>query len=198
MKLTRSIRAALWLIEHVVGEPYGEAITGDLLEAVQAGRSTGWFWRQTLSALVWMPVARIRTHAVFFLFCLLWGGLYPGWWLLTTKWLLIHPAVGAVFEHAPYGTSLGMLVTVFPAASFLCTGFVVCLFHQRTHINSIPKSRLAYGVSIGLNVLFVAIAGCLASMQRPVLHLRQGVAMVFSQAHLAGMSVLLALSLFAA
>jgi len=198
MRLTRSIRVAMWLLRHGVGEPYGEAIAGDLLEAMQTGRSAGWFWQQTLSALVWMSVARVRTNAVFLLFCLLWCGLYPGWWLLTTKWILTQSTIDFVSGNAPYGTSLEVLMRFLPAASFLCAGFAASLLHQRSHIHCMSKRRLVYGVSFGLNVLLMAIAGCLAFTQSPVLHFRQGVTIVFSQEHLPAMSVLLALCLFAA
>lgn len=197
MKLTQSIRVAMWLLKHGVGEPYGDAIAGDLLEAMQASRSARWFWQQTLSALLWMSVARVRTNAVFLLFCLLWGGLYPGWWLLA-KWILTQSTIDSVISDVPYGTSLEVLTQFLPAASFLCVGFAICVFHQRTHIHSVSKRCLAYGVSFGLNVFLVTIAGYLAFMQGPVLHFRQGITIVFSQTHLAAMSLLLALCLFAA
>lgn len=197
MKLTQSIRVAMWLLKHGVGEPYGDAIAGDLLEAMQASRSARWFWQQTLSALLWMSVARVRTNAVFLLFCLLWSGLYPGWWLLT-KWILTQSTIDSVIGNAPYSTSLEVLTQFLPAASFLCVGFAISLLHQRAHIRSIPKHLLAYGASFGLNVFLVTIAGYLAFMQSPVLHFRQGITIVFSQTHLAAMSLLLALCLFAA
>jgi hypothetical protein len=43
---------ALWLLEHTWVGAYREALTGDLIEHYQTGRSRWWFWRQVGYALV--------------------------------------------------------------------------------------------------------------------------------------------------
>src|SRR5579863_7921382 len=43
---------AAWLLQRFVTAPRGESLLGDLLEEYQAGRTAGWYWRETLLALV--------------------------------------------------------------------------------------------------------------------------------------------------
>jgi hypothetical protein len=52
MNFRRPPRIALWLLEHAWIGAYGEALTGDLIENYQLGRSRWWFWRQVGHALV--------------------------------------------------------------------------------------------------------------------------------------------------
>jgi hypothetical protein len=52
---------ALWLLEHW-GSPYhGEALAGDLIEQYQEGRSRGWYWKQTIAAILIARWRFIRT-----------------------------------------------------------------------------------------------------------------------------------------
>jgi len=67
------------MLEHCVPADHAEALAGDLLEDFRAGRSDGWYWRQTLSAcgVSWAEGLRVRMPLV--LFAMLWCMLAPAW-----------------------------------------------------------------------------------------------------------------------
>lgn len=43
---------AVWLLRRFVAAPRAESLMGDLFEEYQAGRTSGWYWRETLLALL--------------------------------------------------------------------------------------------------------------------------------------------------
>ena len=43
---------AAWLLNQFVGGAGKESLLGDLFEEYQAGRTTGWYWRETVVALL--------------------------------------------------------------------------------------------------------------------------------------------------
>jgi hypothetical protein len=67
------------MLEHCVPSDHADALAGDLLEDFRAGRSDGWYWRQTLSAcaVAWAEGLRVRMPLVFF--ALIWSMLAPAW-----------------------------------------------------------------------------------------------------------------------
>lgn len=53
MNSAKPPRLAAWLLQEFGPELNHEALTGDLNEAFQQGRSSGWYWRQVLAAVRW-------------------------------------------------------------------------------------------------------------------------------------------------
>jgi hypothetical protein len=60
MKPSRRSLLAAKLLERFLSGPHGDALAGDLLEQYRQGRSTAWYWRQVLSAIV-VSLASDRT-----------------------------------------------------------------------------------------------------------------------------------------
>jgi hypothetical protein len=53
MNAAKPPRLAVWLLEEFGPKVNHEALTGDLNEAFQQGRSKAWYWRQVLAAIRW-------------------------------------------------------------------------------------------------------------------------------------------------
>jgi hypothetical protein len=104
------------LLERLISGPHGDALAGDLIEQYRQGRSSTWFWRQTLLAIV-VSGAKDRT----------WGGPVIVAWFL----LLLLIMVGA----ARHPTSLqgnGSRLLVTDLALLLVYGaFSVWVWRQR-------------------------------------------------------------------
>lgn len=54
---------AAWLVKRCVAAGRSDALLGDLFEEYQAGRSCGWYWRETLLAL--LIAVRCEAHELF-------------------------------------------------------------------------------------------------------------------------------------
>lgn len=76
---------AVWMLEHLNSGERDEALAGDLLEAFQAGRSDGWYWRQASGACVVSWFEGLRARASMLVFALLWSIMAPAWNVLCQK-----------------------------------------------------------------------------------------------------------------
>jgi hypothetical protein len=76
---------ALWLLEHAWVGAYGEALTGDLIEHFQAGRSRWWFWRQVGYALVIASIPSTVLHKLLAAFGLVALGVGTFAWASVDK-----------------------------------------------------------------------------------------------------------------
>ncbi len=76
---------AHWILEHLAAGDRDEALAGDLVEEFRAGRSEGWYWRQTLTACLvsWGAALQARVPLIFF--SLAWSMLAPAWQLLCER-----------------------------------------------------------------------------------------------------------------
>lgn len=62
MMSTRPPIVAFWLLKKLVTGPNREALLGDLLEQRAAGKSSAWFWKETLIAVGATIAAEFRAH----------------------------------------------------------------------------------------------------------------------------------------
>jgi hypothetical protein len=62
MMATYPPRVATWLLERFVEGPRRESLVGDLLEQYSQGRSTAWYWRQVVTAIVTSAARDISAH----------------------------------------------------------------------------------------------------------------------------------------
>jgi hypothetical protein len=76
MNSAKPPRLAAWLLEEFGPKVNQEALTGDLNEAFQQGRSKAWYWRQVLAAIRWR---RLLYVLLFFAACS-WVITSPGKW----------------------------------------------------------------------------------------------------------------------
>lgn len=62
MSSSRPPRLASWLVRRFAGGPQRESLIGDLNEQFARGRSSGWYWRQVVSALFVCIARDLRDH----------------------------------------------------------------------------------------------------------------------------------------
>jgi hypothetical protein len=112
MIASRPPRLADWFLLRLASGPRHPSLIGDLHEQYGRGRSTGWYWRQTVKAILVGIGSDLRRHPVE-LFHALCTGLgswtvysmliqWPAWWLfqrsaLDSKWLRTSGAIQWAF-----------------------------------------------------------------------------------------------------
>lgn len=73
-------KLATWLLDRLGFATQNPALVGDLLEEFRGGRSRGWYWRQTLTAIAAGVRCNVRNrkNEAWAAFC--WpGSRYPAW-----------------------------------------------------------------------------------------------------------------------
>jgi len=77
---------ALWFLRRLYPKCNREALTGDLLERFREGRSSRWFWRQVLVAIMIGVSSQLRLHWIeigfpaagtALIWCFPWGRIFP-------------------------------------------------------------------------------------------------------------------------
>jgi hypothetical protein len=156
MKPIRSVALATWMLERFTFGPHGEALSGDLLEELQQGRSVQWYWRQVVAAIGVGLANRSRSYAQPLAFSIGWCMFYPAWWLYIER----SPYAVRTFTHWlaldwPPSISMKLVVEVLPMVTFLWLGFFVYLTSHPETLQRLSPFRLLRSLSISLNVLLV-------------------------------------------
>ncbi len=79
MTLREPPQIAVWMLEHMTSGVRDEALSGDLLETFQRGRSDGWYWQQVVGACVVSWFESLRARASMLVFAILWSIMAPAW-----------------------------------------------------------------------------------------------------------------------
>ena len=201
MKAGTMVALAIWSLEHLTFGCDHEALCGDLLEELQSGRSSIWFWREVLMAIGISAYQRIyqgaRPYALPLVFSAGWSSLYPAWRLLAAS--RFSTAIPDYRVAWPYSSFQEIARGVGPAVTFVWLGFLVFLLLRRETISQLSSFRLFQGLSASLNVFFLATLGLLAYLGNPSLELgyvsRDDFYTLF---HLSVINIPLAASIFAA
>jgi non-heme chloroperoxidase len=199
MRSTKSIAFANWMLEHLTFGSDNEALSGDLLEEFQLGRSTMWYWRQAVAAIVIRACWSAREFAVAVAFSAAWSMLYPTWRFLvagsflrtaTDRW------AGLVW---PYSALADLSYGVIPGVSFVWLGLMVYLLLRAEAIYELSGYRLILGLSQSLAVLLVETIVLLHHLKHPQVDLTHVIRGDFySIFHLLNISIPIALSLLVA
>jgi len=120
-------RLAVRMLERVLTDPHGEPLIGDLLEEFADGRSTLWFWRQTLVACGLGIVREVRAHK-----WLSARAVATGWalyWLSAMGVVSILPVLDRWLAATPF-VSYTLLAEALPFLAHAATGWGVARFHR--------------------------------------------------------------------
>jgi hypothetical protein len=168
MKPPMTVTLATWLLEHLTFGGDTEAISGDLLEELRAGRSTAWYWRQVLLAIGIRTWIATRRYALPLIFSAAWSILYPLWRIIGRDWLKsVHATPDRWVAHAwPYSTMLDLAGGILPAIAFIWLGLLVYLISRPT---AVPSFRIFLGLSTSLSVLLLATIGLFYHLKDPVI-----------------------------
>ena len=111
---------ATWLLRHFASTRMNDALTGDLTEELQSGRSRLWFWRQVLVATLVGLSKDIWSHKLLAL-----RALAVGWLFIRAGWVVAVTALVAIPRPARF-----WVAAFFVAAA---AGWVVARLHRPHH-----------------------------------------------------------------
>jgi len=198
MKQTASIALATWMLEHLTPQPYDKALSGDLLEEFQSGRSAGWYRRQVVFAITVRLFNKSRDSALLLAFSTTWSMLYPAWQFLAWKSGLAQAMiVRSRSLDWPYSSLLALVGDFLSPILCIWIGFFVYLLLRREKTQQLTCLRMFGSLSLSLNILFVSTIGLLHHLASSGIDLRH---MVHENSYLSprhiAISIPVALSLF--
>jgi len=81
---------ATWLLTTLISGEKRESIIGDLIEQHGRGHSSGWYWRQTISAIVTTFSAEIWRHKLLAVSVAAVSTFLPDMYMYSKLWVLVH------------------------------------------------------------------------------------------------------------
>ena len=156
MRPIRFIALATWMVEHLTFGPKNEALSGDLLEELQLGRSATWYWRQVCSAIAADVLSRVREWAIPLIFCAGWNSLYSCWNLLSRAAFAHTMPSGWTALAWPWSALSPLGYGIVPALTFVWLGFLVYVLARPGTFHELTAQRLLWGLSASLNVPLVS------------------------------------------
>jgi hypothetical protein len=167
MRPIKFITLATWMVEHLTFGPRNEALSGDLLEELQLGRSVAWYWRQVLIAIAIGASNLASEVALPAVFAVAWTMLYPAW----------RFAGGDIFSFVvsdpwnahswPSSALLEVGFGVIPAVTFVWAGFLVYLLCRRELIRELLPIQLVQALSTSLTVLLAVTLAMVKHLRDP-------------------------------
>jgi len=199
MKSTRGVIVGTWMVDHFTFGLTNQALSGDLLEEMESGRSAAWYWRQVGTAIATGLLNRLRELTLPLIYCVVWASLYPVWNRLNKVVLVRAVSAGLTDLAWPKSALVPICYGMVPALAFVWLGFLVYELLRIRSLHELSAQRVLWGASASLNVL-------LLSTQLLLWHFRQsridlGSLMrpdFYSAFHLLSISIPLALSLLGA
>ena len=87
MMVTDPPRLATWLLQRFAWGPRGESLVGDLLEQYQQKRSSAWYWRQVVTAILARTTSEVAAHKLLAVRAVAVGGLVSVLFSVPVHWL---------------------------------------------------------------------------------------------------------------
>jgi hypothetical protein len=199
MKVTGAVALATWMLEHLTFGAPNEALSGDLLEELEQGRSVGWYWGEVLCAIKVRAARGVQRCVLPLVFAAGWSTLYPMWQFVLWSRMLTP----TMFEHWaamdwPYNLSLELGSGMLPAVSFLWLGLLVYMGLFVRRLDWPSGLRVLGSLSLSLNVLLIATIGSVQSLSGEMLLPRLDSSGLYLSSRYAAIDLPLGLSLFVA
>jgi hypothetical protein len=126
------------MLKHLLRGDDKEPLAGDLLEEFQNGRSTGWYWRQAITAVVTGLARSTRSFGVSLVFAALWTIPEPAWRLYIRNFMAHNHLLERLWAlDWPYSSISGIGVPLGLLLSSVWAGLVVYLLFSSTVRRSI-------------------------------------------------------------
>jgi hypothetical protein len=156
---------ATWMLDHAIPGGRDEGLAGDLLEEFRAGRSEGWYWRQTLSACAQGWLGNLNDNRSLLLFAVLWSTLAPAWTMLIDRLENNAQLFGQIWRmDFPFSSVAGFLVWMGCNLAFLWTGMLLYLLPHAVHRKALSKRRIRRAILVPLLMFNVTYVGMFVLM----------------------------------
>jgi hypothetical protein len=144
------------MLDHAVPGGRDEGLAGDLLEEFRAGRSEGWYWRQTLSACALGWLSNFNENRNLLVFAVLWSALAPAWTMLIDRVENNASLFGQMWRmDFPFSSLTRFAVWMGCNLAFLWTGMLLYLLPHAVHRKALSKHRIRRAILVPL-VMFNA------------------------------------------
>jgi len=155
-----------WMLEHLHPDERDEALAGDLIEQYRAGRSAGWFRRQTVAAIAFEWGRSLWRRLAAIVFAVIWSLLSPAWQLEYLR-RFRNGRLDDVMWRLPFPWSTACAIALGAAGGmmFIWLGVLVYVvlcritfgkLHLRRFGDAFLSSLLAYAVA-GTFVITIAL-----------------------------------------
>jgi hypothetical protein len=131
MSATRAPWLAAWMLEHLVPGDRNEALEGDLLEELCAGRSSNWYWRQMFGSIAAAWRSEIADHRSALVFATVWSMLAPVWMAVVHTRGFVEMATNARRLAWPWSAVCPVGLWMSLVMAFLWTGLLLFLWWAR-------------------------------------------------------------------
>ena len=160
MRSTHPPRAATWLLRHFGSSSNNESIIGDLSEGYQSGRSSGWYWRQVLLAIIAGVFAEIRPQKLRALVAVITGFAI----VLALTWLAAPPftrlqsrTIGVWGDDAATHFALFPVEAIIAAIMGITTGWILAPRHRTHHLGLLVLFGLCHMLWIFGSIIFWSV-----------------------------------------
>ena len=160
-------RIATWFLEHLTAGTHREALSGDLLEELRAGRTRHWHRRQVLTAIGIELWERLRDRTQPIVFSAGWSTLYPIWQFLAHGRLSQASADRWISLPWPYSSCAEIASGVAPAITFVWLGLLLYLIAFPHKGRGLSPLSLALGLSTSVSVLLITTFAALQYLSHP-------------------------------
>jgi hypothetical protein len=151
---------ATWALEHLIPGKVNLSLTGDLLEEMAQGRSSGWYWQQVLLALLIGYAKQVKAQWPALVFAALWSGSAPA--------LLLVQRMNERFEGQlwqmswPWSTVCALGFSLGLALLYLWTGLLLYVAMYSLAVRRMQLPRIAWGIFLSVPLFAAAMAAMTA------------------------------------